>query len=191
MSASRDTVNGIRIASPCHMSWDEMAGDDRKRYCTGCRLHVFNISEMDVEEAAQMISDSTDRLCVRLYRRRDGSVLTQDCPVGLRAAIRRRVAAFASSVAMGIGVLTATLLRNGPHPTSAATEAPTEVMGTPALPTVVRRNPFRETLGEVSPMPIAPAPSSTTARMGRIVLRVLPASPSDEHVDPSPTERNR
>jgi len=187
MPASRDTVNGIRIASPCDMSWDEMEGDGRKRFCTGCRLHVFNISEMDVEEAAQMISDSTDRLCVRLYRRRDGSVLTQDCPVGLRAAIRRRVAAFASSVAMGIGILTATLLRNGPHPTSAAAEAPTEVMGTPALPTVVRRNPFRETLGEVSPMPIAPA----AARMGRVMLRVLPASPSDEHVDLSPTERDR
>ena len=29
---------------------------------------------MDVEEAAQLVSDSTDRLCVRLYRRRDGAL---------------------------------------------------------------------------------------------------------------------
>jgi hypothetical protein len=145
------------------MNWDEMEGDDRKRYCQGCRLHVFNISEMDVEEAAQLISDSTDRLCVRLYRRRDGTVLTQDCPVGLRAAIRRRVAALASSLAMGVGVLASVLFRPGPRTIPAATVEHVEVLGSPGL---VEPPPFR--MGQViEVMGVVPT-ATPVARMGRV-----------------------
>ena len=34
-----------------------------------------------------MVQATQGRLCVRFYRRADGTVLTQDCPVGLRRAI--------------------------------------------------------------------------------------------------------
>ncbi|MGV3722772.1 MAG: hypothetical protein ACO1SX_17855 [Actinomycetota bacterium] len=163
MRNSRHTVNGIQIASPCHMNWDEMEGDDRKRYCRGCRLHVFNISEMDVEEAAQLISDSTDRLCVRLYRRRDGTVLTQDCPVGLRAAIRRRATAFAGSLAMGVGVLASVLLRPGSRTMPTGTVEHAEALGSPAP---VEPPPLQ--MGEVTGM-IGTVPTVTpVARMGRV-----------------------
>src|SRR5262249_19034472 len=49
------------------------------------------------------------RLCGRLYRRSDGSVLTRDCPVGFRATVRRisRVAGAALSAAMSLQVAAA------------------------------------------------------------------------------------
>jgi hypothetical protein len=67
-----------------------MSGDDRMRFCEECSLHVYNISEMTASEAHALISGTEGRICARLYRRADGTVLTKDCPVGLKA-FRRRV----------------------------------------------------------------------------------------------------
>jgi hypothetical protein len=117
MKSSRKTVDEIRVASPCSMFWDEMEGDERVRFCDACRLHVYNLSAMDVEEAAELISARTEGLCVRFYRRRDGTVLTQDCPVGLRAAVRRRLQWLRAAVAAGAGVLLAALTSRVPGTT--------------------------------------------------------------------------
>lgn len=101
---NRQQVDGIQVASPCSMEWRQMQGDDRVRFCSACSLHVYNLSAMDVEEAAQLISEQSSGLCVRLYRRRDGTVLTRDCPVGRQILIRRKRTGF-WGVAASAGVL--------------------------------------------------------------------------------------
>jgi len=68
-----------------------MTGDNRVRFCDHCRLNVYNISELSRFEAEALIASTEGRLCARLFRRADGTVLTKDCPVGLRA-LRRRLA---------------------------------------------------------------------------------------------------
>ena len=83
-------LEDIRIASPCHASWDEMTGDDRVRFCSSCSKHVFNLSGMKREEARQLLAEQTGHLCVRVFKREDGTVLTADCPVGL-ARVRQRM----------------------------------------------------------------------------------------------------
>jgi hypothetical protein len=88
----------IQIATPCHASWDEMRGDDLVRFCGHCRLNVYNLSEMPRGEAEQFIADREGRTCVRYYRRHDGTVITRDCPVGVRA-IRQRVVRSAVALA--------------------------------------------------------------------------------------------
>lgn len=96
---SENLLARVRIASPCPVSWDEMKGDERKRFCGHCNLHVYNISAMTHSEAESLLKTAEGRLCARLYRREDGTVLTQDCPVGLKALRRRlkmRVGVFAS-----------------------------------------------------------------------------------------------
>ena len=80
----------VRVASPCKADWDQMIGSDRVRFCGECSLNVYNLSAMTRDEAESLIARTEGRLCVRFYRRNDGSILTQDCPVGLRA-IRRRL----------------------------------------------------------------------------------------------------
>lgn len=100
MNDNRDWLDGIGIASPCSADWNAMQGDDRCRFCSQCNLHVFNLSSMTRRDAEALVRERVarpgQRLCVRFSRRADGTVLTQDCPVGLRARLRRagtRVAA--------------------------------------------------------------------------------------------------
>lgn len=89
-------INRLRVAAPCPASWDNMAGDDRTRFCASCSLHVHNISEMTAPEVQTLIANSTGRVCGRVYRRADGTVITRDCPVGL-AAYRKRISRFAGA----------------------------------------------------------------------------------------------
>jgi hypothetical protein len=84
-------LDDIRIASPCEADWEEMAGDDRARFCSSCSKNVYNISAMTTEEATALIVGREGPLCVRIYRRSDGTILTADCPVGARSRPRRRL----------------------------------------------------------------------------------------------------
>ena len=44
----------------------------------------YNLSEMSTKEAVELIPKDEGQLCVRLYRRTDGRVLTSDCQGGVR-----------------------------------------------------------------------------------------------------------
>jgi hypothetical protein len=113
MSKFDSPLKNIRIASPCSADWEQMYGDDRKRFCGDCKLNVYNLSGMSREEAEALIMNAEVRLCVRYYKRRDGSVITDDCPVGwARVKQRTRVivtAAFSMIMAMLSGVFIVSL----------------------------------------------------------------------------------
>ena len=79
-----------------------MAGDSRKRFCGECRLNVYNLSNMTRYDAENLLRLSEGRLCVRYFQRPDGTVLTQDCPVGW-ARVKRRLSA-AAAAAFGLFV---------------------------------------------------------------------------------------
>jgi hypothetical protein len=89
-------INNLKVASPCSMSWEQMKGDERSRHCSLCELNVHNIAGLSANEVKDLITASEGRLCVRLFRRADGTVITSDCPVGLRK-YRHRVAGIASA----------------------------------------------------------------------------------------------
>jgi hypothetical protein len=76
----------VSVAAPCSARWDEMDGDGDVRFCLECQKHVFNLSMMSREEAEAVLTSAraTGGSCVRFYRRTDGTLLTQDCPVGAR-----------------------------------------------------------------------------------------------------------
>lgn len=119
MASEDNRLDRVRVASPCHVSWESMSGDDAVRFCDQCRLHVYDISQMTRREAEALISQTEGRICARLYRRTDGTILTKDCPVGLRA-IRRRIRRRAGAVitallSLGASVLGQTLTRINTH----------------------------------------------------------------------------
>jgi hypothetical protein len=91
-----DPLRDIKIATPCPADWNAMTGDGRVRFCGQCQLNVYNLSGMSRADAERLVSNHEGRLCVRFYRRHDGTILTQDCPVGLRA-LRRRAARWATA----------------------------------------------------------------------------------------------
>jgi hypothetical protein len=98
-------LESARIASPCPARWEEMTGNDRTRFCAQCGLHVHNIAAMTAGEAEALLARAAsgeDRVCARLYRRADGTVLTRDCPVGVRLRERARRAAARVAAALGL-----------------------------------------------------------------------------------------
>ena len=82
-------LDQIRIASPCTADWTSMSGDDQSRFCGSCHKQVYNIATMTSDDAVTLIQAHEGKVCVRLYRRADGTVLTADCPVGARSVVRR------------------------------------------------------------------------------------------------------
>lgn len=100
-------VQRVRIASPCTANWDQMAGNEQVRFCSQCQLNVYNLSEMSQDEGERLILEKEGKLCARIYRRHDGTVITRDCPRGL-AAIRRRLFGVGAKVAAAIFIVFAT-----------------------------------------------------------------------------------
>jgi hypothetical protein len=103
------TLDQITVASPCHVAWDQMSGDERKRFCNHCKLHVYDLSAMSRQEAESFVRRSEGRTCVRFFRRTDGTVLTRDCPVGLRAVRQRFTRAVAALAGIVVALIGGTL----------------------------------------------------------------------------------
>lgn len=97
-------VQNLRVASPCPIRWEQMSGDDCVRRCQECKLDVYNLSDMTASEAEKLLAAREGRLCVRFHQRADGTVITRDCPVGIRSLIRRasRIAGAALSAVISL-----------------------------------------------------------------------------------------
>ena len=101
MSRFNNPLNNVRVAAPCKADWEQMIGNERARFCGQCNLNVYNLSSMTRSEAEHLIANNEGRLCVRFYRRADGSILTKNCPVGLRA-IQRKVSRFTKAIVSAV-----------------------------------------------------------------------------------------
>lgn len=97
MKKFTNPLDKIKIASPCGADWNEMRGDERRRFCSLCELNVYNLSDLTRAEAESFLINSEGRVCLRVFRRADGSVITRDCPVGW-ARIKKRVSRAATAV---------------------------------------------------------------------------------------------
>src|SRR5581483_1332406 len=95
----------LRVAAPCKEDWNQMVGDDRVRFCAGCKLNVYNVANLSEGEVRALVGQREGRVCARFFTRTDGTVLTRDCPTGVR---RKRqlvgisIAAAASLLAMPV-----------------------------------------------------------------------------------------
>jgi hypothetical protein len=104
MNKFSNPLDGVRIASPCAADWNKMIGDERRRHCAECKLNVYNLSEMTQTEAENFLINAEGRVCLQIFRRNDGTVLTKDCPVGWQALKKKvsRTAAAVFALIMGI-----------------------------------------------------------------------------------------
>jgi hypothetical protein len=80
----RPQLENIKVAAPCTAEWRWMYGNDRVRFCNQCKLYVYNLSAVTREQAEDLILSAEGKLCVRFYQRKDGTIITQNCPQGLR-----------------------------------------------------------------------------------------------------------
>src|SRR5215213_9953581 len=101
---SRPTIplEVLDIPQPCPVEWNDMRGDERVRFCGHCSLHVYNLSSMSREAAEALVAEREGRLCVRFFRRADGTVITRDCENAWKRAAKKvsRFASAATAVAL-------------------------------------------------------------------------------------------
>lgn len=62
----RDEDLQLYVAEPCSVSWDEMTGDDERRWCAKCALHVIHGTSLTRLEALRLVQNATDRVCMQL-----------------------------------------------------------------------------------------------------------------------------
>lgn len=163
MSKYDSPFNNLKIASPCSADWNRMDGDDRKRFCGDCKLNVYNLSGMTRYDAEHLLRMSEGRLCVRYFQRPDGTILTQDCPVGW-ARVKQRVSIFAAAAFSLVVSLFASLYlvslfgkktevgRRFTIPFATPTPDRYPLMGAVAIPTpspTPKPTPDREVMGDV------------------------------------------
>jgi len=135
MKSALEILEQVRVASPCPVRWESMTGDARVRRCSQCERQVFNLSSMTADEALNLIYRTRGEVCVKLWRRKDGTVATSDCPAGAMAGIQRtwrRVAALtASFVALVIlpGCFTRPGAGSAPNGAGASEAGADEVIG--------------------------------------------------------------
>jgi hypothetical protein len=134
---------------------------------------------MTRQEAEDLILRSEERLCLRFYRRRDGTILTENCPVGLQAIkarftrTRTHILAAIFAFLSYLGLLracesvdrqlnTVRLSNVFAHPT----------MGAMAPPPTVSESEIRErAISKV--IPIHHSTGSTLSGGGDVVVKVL------------------
>src|SRR4051812_25375206 len=95
MRTALTVLNAVDVPHPCPVPWAEMAGGGGLRHCAHCDKKVHDLSALTAEEAVELLRAGEGQVCVQIYRRPDGTVLTADP----RPTPRRRLWALASSVA--------------------------------------------------------------------------------------------
>jgi hypothetical protein len=125
-------LDKVTIATPCHARWEDMTGDDRARFCGQCNKHVYNFSAMTRAEVVTLIHEKQGRLCGRFYQRRDGRMLTTDCPVGVQRK-RNRLARICGAVAGFVLFLLGGCSRREPTPTKQGEVVSPPMMGAPVV----------------------------------------------------------
>jgi TonB family protein len=109
-AGNRDLLSSLKVAAPCTVSWESMEGGDRVRHCSQCDKNVYNLTDMTKAEANEFLTLTAQSACVNFYKRADGTVISDNCPVGLRrlrAQYRRTAAAVATVVSLSQGFLLA------------------------------------------------------------------------------------
>jgi hypothetical protein len=85
----RVQLQNVGIASPCPADWERMVGDNRVRYCSECKLNVYNLSELTRREAEDLIAGHEGRLMrpvLSSCRRNDSHAELPQGPAGRGSA---------------------------------------------------------------------------------------------------------
>ncbi|MDP2341543.1 MAG: hypothetical protein Q8O67_11315 [Deltaproteobacteria bacterium] len=152
-------LDDIRIASPCQAEWDAMTPVDqgdgsRARFCGSCTKNVYDLSSMTRGDALALITRHEGNCCVRFYQRADGTVLTEDCPVGLKAAFRKAHRKAAASIAACAGAAAAVVaFLLGANPVSRKLEQVQTAVIVSSTPAEI--DPPRVIKGDMAFQPIA------------------------------------
>lgn len=169
--AKLPVLPNITVATPCRADWNQMVGDDRVRHCGSCDKDVFNLSAMTREEAEALVVAKAGDLCARYYQRHDGTIILEDCSVGVAQKRKRRVIAAGAAGLLAMGGAAAWFAK---HRQRQRDSVLGEVAIDPSYEQV-RMSVHAEALDD-SPPPVPPAPPQIEepviqATMGAVAIR--------------------
>ena len=166
----------LTVVEPCPLAWEDMAGNDRVRFCGHCRQHVYDVASLTMTEVMALIQEREGRACVRLQRRADGTVITRDCLHVVRRARERLVATALGLGSMAVGFWSGVgMLRRFLTSRAAAPPTPSPPSCPPPPPAApaVTSDPM-EPVPPSTPPTKPKAPKPLPPRVGR--LRVVHAA---------------
>lgn len=181
----------LHIPEPCHADWDEMTGDDRKRFCGACTKHVHNLSEMTHAEAAELLKSHTN-LCVQYASHSSGEVFFRDSTSPVWRLHRqvegtKKLLAAALSIPMLAGALAGCDAPDAPSPDAVAPviqinpDGTLKAPGSGVAPTFTAPSTPPDEIEHLQGEP-AIEPEEIEERMGDIAM------PEEEIKKPSPRE---
>ena len=103
----------VSVASPCKQPWETMRGDSRVRFCAACAKHVYSLDGLTTAEVRDLVIRKEGKVCWRFFVRTDGTVLTKDCPVGVRRVRQKLLAAVVTAAALVLSSTAAALREAG------------------------------------------------------------------------------
>ncbi|SHH08857.1 hypothetical protein [Massilia sp. CF038] len=164
-------LHRIHIASPCTASWEAMQGNERVRHCGACNKNVFNLSAMPEADAAALLADNLDgALCVRFYRRADGTVMTSDCgaPLTNTRSSWTTLPAMAGAAALALSAAACNATEAPP--------APSMMMGAPPPP------------AQTAPVEVKLLPAQPVLLMGDVQVPQPPPMLGRIRIEPAPKQ---
>ena len=114
---SKSILDRVSIGSSCQTDWEAMNGDHSQRYCDQCEKSVYNFSQLTRSQAEALIARTNRKLCARIERRPDGSILTADKSYSLPRFNQKflRIASATMSAALSLApVIAAKPVKNLP-----------------------------------------------------------------------------
>lgn len=67
----------LHIKEPCSADWEQMSGDDQKRFCSLCTKHVHDVSQLTEQEATTLLATQSN-LCVQYAHSDEGEIFFKD-----------------------------------------------------------------------------------------------------------------
>jgi len=182
-------LDDLRVASPCRASWTEMSGDDRVRFCGRCEKRVYDFTAMTREEAERLVLAHEGLLCARFYQRADGTVLTADCPEGVRRRSRKRRLVVAALGAVSTLTAVTAMTAFSRAPLGAARPGPSASIeeANRSRPEPLDVEDFLHVQGEISSETIAEALTAAAAR--RMGVAYTPTEEPEVFAAPKPRVR--
>ncbi len=129
MATRSEKLNRLVIGTPCRASRDAMEGTGTERFCRECNKPVYDFGAMTPRQIEARIEASRGRVCARMTRSADGSLVTLPSPLPPSSWLERRASPLVSALVttfLGLGSAAAESAPPAPPEASAARDRAAE-----------------------------------------------------------------
>lgn len=178
------TELAIQIQKPCPKSWGELIGDEKKRFCSECSLHVHNAAQLSRSEARDIVSSGSSRVCMRIEYDPCGAPIFRDSKFAGGATARSSQSRIAHLARWALSAAAGVLAACSGSPSNSTSNDPAATPNVGESPSKMGEASSTELLGGVE----AP-PRERPEKMGDVLVIPEPAPPPPPDASTSKEEQ--